>query len=40
MRKADKFQARYVLIIGDDEIKKGSALFKGHGKKDAGRYRY
>lgn len=33
MRKADKFQARYVLIIGDDEIKKGSALLRDMEKK-------
>jgi len=28
MRKADKLGARYVLIIGEDEIKKGSALLR------------
>lgn len=28
MRKADKSGARYVLIIGDEEVKKGSAIFR------------
>lgn len=33
MRKADKLGARYVLIIGEDEIKKGSALLRDMEKK-------
>ncbi len=33
MRKADKLGARYVLIIGDDEIKKGTALLRDMEKK-------
>ena len=33
MRKADRLGARYVLIIGEDEIKKGSALLRDMGAK-------
>ncbi len=33
MRKADKLGARFVLIIGEDEIKKGSALLRDMEKK-------
>ncbi|MEK6678492.1 MAG: histidine--tRNA ligase [Nitrospirota bacterium] len=33
MRKADKLGARYVLIIGEDEIKRGSALLRDMEKK-------
>ncbi len=32
MRKADKFKARYVLIIGEEEIKKGKALLRDMGR--------
>ena len=28
MRSADKLKARFVLIIGDDEIKKGEAVLR------------
>jgi histidyl-tRNA synthetase len=28
MRRADKFKARYVLILGEDELKKGRAVLR------------
>ena len=32
MRSADKLKARFVLIIGDDEIKKGDKVISNYGK--------
>ena len=34
MRSADKLKARFVLIVGDDEIKKGEAVLRDMGTKE------
>ncbi|NIO09684.1 MAG: histidine--tRNA ligase, partial [Deltaproteobacteria bacterium] len=34
MRRADKLKARYVFIIGDDELKKGKGILRHMGSKE------
>ena len=33
MRRADKFKARYTLILGEDELKRGTAVLRNMGNK-------
>jgi histidyl-tRNA synthetase len=33
MRRADKLKARYVLILGEEELKKGKAVLRNMGTK-------
>jgi len=40
MRTADKLSARFVLIIGDDEVAKGEAVFRNMATKEQGCVRF
>jgi histidyl-tRNA synthetase len=34
MKQANRLEARYVLIVGDDELKKGAAILRNMETKD------
>jgi histidyl-tRNA synthetase len=34
MKQANRLEARYVLIVGDDELKKGAAVLRNMETKD------